>query len=601
MSDLTRSQSPQPYPRQLPLSGALYGPLPLTLPRKMYKSSHITIVARDEGVTTYAIRRHMDNDDAVVHGLLDTSNEWLLMAGLYLHWNPDLKQYRVRIGDIPVARIVAGQQPPNNPDRIVVDHANGKPLDNRAANLHWVTARFNTFNRAQKKPPPSKFFGVTKSGSRWKVNIAGQQSGTYKSKETAAVMYNLLAELIFGDQLRKTPHLLNRVDTSSRSSKVWSQSDGADVYQVDNIFVTIYDAKFKGSYKTLKAAKQAAQKLVVQLRGKQAQKEKKWAERRKQLKISDRHEGSAYIACKVKGTEVKVLISDKSWLDIKACSATVNVQFGRATIRLDGKTVDLARWLVTALPTDIVDHKNRQPLDNRLTNLKITDRAGNGQNCPQEANGGWKGVRLVGDRWRVTIKVKGQPRAANRSFENSELDKALELYDLAALHQHEPGAYLNLPDKLFTYISMLENKKTLSYVKEFLAGKGPHSSIYKGVWAVRDFFKGGLKGCRTRSAHGKGAEVRLGIAHDFERLTRHRDLMVNFEWMRPWYLHQLARWQPQNEDRLIERAYRLLGGDAFADAERANNADGLEELDSPPATSSPTPSPSRKRKRESTA
>ena len=47
----------------------------------------------------------------------------------------------------------------------------------------------------------------------------------------------------------------------------------------------------------------------------------------------------------------------------------------------------------------------------------------------------------------MTIKIRGQPRAANQKFNISKLDKALELYDLAVLYQHQAGACINMPDK----------------------------------------------------------------------------------------------------------------------------------------------------------
>lgn len=73
----------------------------------------------------------MDAEDTFGEGRFDNSNEYLFLAGMYLHWNPEMKEFCDEIGDIPIARIVAGDPPADDPTRVIVDHANGEILGNQ--------------------------------------------------------------------------------------------------------------------------------------------------------------------------------------------------------------------------------------------------------------------------------------------------------------------------------------------------------------------------------------------------------------------------------------------------------------------------------------
>lgn len=53
---------------------------------------------------------------------------------------------------------------------------------------------------------------------------------------------------------------------------------------------------------------------------------------------------------------------------------------GYVQARADGQTKKLHRWLM-GYPAGIVDHLNRNPLDNRRSNLRVTDHKGNARNC----------------------------------------------------------------------------------------------------------------------------------------------------------------------------------------------------------------------------
>ncbi len=86
----------------------------------------------------------------------------------------------------------------------VIDHINRNPLDNRKANLRFVTHQQNTWNRKKQKST-SKYTGVFPSGYSnrpWYASILiGDKSewlGSYRTEEEAAYVYDTVAKACRG-------------------------------------------------------------------------------------------------------------------------------------------------------------------------------------------------------------------------------------------------------------------------------------------------------------------------------------------------------------------------------------------------------------------
>ena len=94
-----------------------------------------------------------------------------------------------------------------------------------------------------------------------------------------------------------------------------------------------------------------------------------------------------------------------------------------------GRTVYMHRLLAEAPQGQEVDHINRNRLDNRRSNLRLTNRAGNVRNrTPGRTS--YRGIRQIGSFWGVRIKHEGIHQVL-RGFESPE-DAALA-YDVAAI------------------------------------------------------------------------------------------------------------------------------------------------------------------------
>lgn len=74
--------------------------------------------------------------------------------------------------------------------------------------------------------------------------------------------------------------------------------------------------------------------------------------------------------------------------------------------KVDGKMTMLHRFLLGVNDSNIiVDHVNRNPLDNRKCNLRITDSKGNARNQtkPKSNTTGYKNISMRNGKYRVTI------------------------------------------------------------------------------------------------------------------------------------------------------------------------------------------------------
>lgn len=108
--------------------------------------------------------------------------------------------------------------------------------------------------------------------------------------------------------------------------------------------------------------------------------------------------------------------------------------------------IPMHRLILGVEPGIIVDHINRNPLDNRRANLRIATFRGNAINCKPYRVGTsvYRGVVATDGRWRVNIRTP-EGKQVYPGWCNDEQDAAL-LYDVAARHFHGEYAVLNFPN-----------------------------------------------------------------------------------------------------------------------------------------------------------
>lgn len=125
------------------------------------------------------------------------------------------------------------------------------------------------------------------------------------------------------------------------------------------------------------------------------------------------------------------------WIDSK----------GYVTGSVNGKRIRLHRYLLRPGSSDLVDHANRNKLDNRRCNLRIATRSQNARNSKMRSHNtsGFRGVYWCRDtqKWRAEIRVNGKGVKIGRF--KSKRDAALA-YDREARKRHGEFAVLNFPE-----------------------------------------------------------------------------------------------------------------------------------------------------------
>ncbi|SYW78574.1 uncharacterized protein UHO2_02637 [Ustilago hordei] len=216
-------------------------------------------------------------------------------------------------------------------------------------------------------------------------------------------------------------------------------------YLIDTVNEWILEAKAEAD--VLKDRRDAEQKVKVA----------EWVKKAKDITVKQNKDGIAYIGVRsdAAGTEkeIEVLLDDDDWR--KFMGATAN-----------------------SLPWELTDHIYKVPLDNRRKNIRAATRGANGQNIGKTSKSEFMGVRWYQERWRAQVCVEGEKSVAQTTFE--EVNKAVELYDLAVLSQHGVGARLNFVENLSKYLGMLERDAT----KEFVYGTYRDSGC-KGALLVK--------------------------------------------------------------------------------------------------------------------
>lgn len=111
--------------------------------------------------------------------------------------------------------------------------------------------------------------------------------------------------------------------------------------------------------------------------------------------------------------------------------------------RVDGRSVSMARLILAPPPGLMVDHINRDKLDNRRENLRVATRAQNAANTRRRSDNktGYRGVCLFAGRYRAQCMHGGKVRT--RFFENAL--EAARQYDEWAREMFGPFASLNFP------------------------------------------------------------------------------------------------------------------------------------------------------------
>lgn len=115
----------------------------------------------------------------------------------------------------------------------------------------------------------------------------------------------------------------------------------------------------------------------------------------------------------------------------------------------NNRSILMHRLILGAKPGQIVDHINRNGLDNRRENLRFATRRQNFANSQARGRHPWKGIcfdkRCKSRPWQAVIKINGRNKTAGFYATAQEAARA---YDRMAWAEYGEFAYLNFPDAL---------------------------------------------------------------------------------------------------------------------------------------------------------
>lgn len=132
------------------------------------------------------------------------------------------------------------------------------------------------------------------------------------------------------------------------------------------------------------------------------------------------------------------LVQDVKWSAWESESGPVYA--ARSSYR---KRIFMHRLIFGAKSGDpIVDHKDRDGLNNRRSNLRFADKFQSRMNASHPNKCGFRGVSPVGNKWTARIVARGVPMYIGIFDSTKEAAKA---YDNAAKIHHREFAILNFP------------------------------------------------------------------------------------------------------------------------------------------------------------
>ena len=334
----------------------------------------------------------------------------------------------------------------------VVNHVNGDKLDNRKCVLNFVTVSQNSQNRIKKKGIySSDYTGVSqnkyeKEHGQWRCHIRLDKlvMFLFSNEQHAAYYYDVLAKKHYslnGNQ-PKLNNVERPIDFIEPGTKK-KLSEG--VFQEHKKFRTklVFDGIIYklGLYNTEKEASDVYQNKKKEL---EEIRENERQEKIKNTPIKRNEYGQAIIEMFNKNKEKidECIVDDDKFHHL--LQFPIYLANDYASIIIDGKSIRLHRYLMeSVIGEPCIDHINKNPLDNRLCNLRVSNDSFNIHNKTKKKNASSKyyGVYFAKDRQKFVVEIaKDKIKHRAGVFVNEEdaaraADKlATELY----------GSYANL-------------------------------------------------------------------------------------------------------------------------------------------------------------
>ena len=359
----------------------------------------------------------------------------------------------------------------------IVDHRNGNELDNRRENLRFVTYSINNQNRIKNKNASSQYFGVCwiKNQKKWQSSYSGIKIGYFDIEEEAAIAYDIYVLANF-DKEYKTNNLIDIETIDMATIKELSEKQlirkkktntslpiGVTQSKSGTYIATIYDNNDKkscclGRFKTIEEAENAYKTKKQEFQDRKP---------KPSQDIIRNGNGIAIInTYNIKGEiTAEILIDDDKWFEYSQKKCWLDND-GYAVSKIGIVDVPIHKQLLAG---DLIDHRNKIRTDNRMANLRISNKANNGHNRTKKktATSGYYGVYFDNTKkqYRAAVIYKGVKYSLG-IYGNQHL--AAIAYNIGATELYKDFANLNEITDPEIKLDVKKETDLLSYIQKRL-------------------------------------------------------------------------------------------------------------------------------------
>ncbi len=277
------------------------------------------------------------------------------------------------------------------PRGMVIDHIDRNPYNNVVSNLRVVTCAFNSRNRAFRKGS-NVYKGIQIHGKAYRAYFGTKRLGTFKTAREAKV-HRIVHAMMHEDA--ETVALETDIEMSEDEAdraQAWLANVGPRKRNgpgEGTVFLTSNGKswgvnlrrKYLGHYATKEEAEEVRRQAVEAH-------EKLERQQQDAIPIPRTPEGYAFLTAK---TGENVLVDD----DIYRLFESHVISIGEGGYAI-AKNKQLHAQIVQKERGKVIDHKNRNRLDNRRSNLRITTYATNSRNRSARSASGYLGVLTLG-------------------------------------------------------------------------------------------------------------------------------------------------------------------------------------------------------------
>jgi hypothetical protein len=335
----------------------------------------------------------------------------------------------------------------------VIDHINGNILDNRRENLRSATKSQNSQNIKKRitDKTTSNFKGIHKNSiNKYEVKYNNTCLGTYTDEIVAARVYD--------------KYIIHNINIDGVTNFEYSQEEKINIKNEEYIIPikrkvselpcgvnNTKNGKFEAYIKTNGKSKYLGTFNDSISAGKayelaKEKKDKKNLELNNSLEITRNSEGIAVI--KSSNSDNLILVNDDLWHVLNKYSWSTNNK-GYYTAKINNKKYLMHRYILNAQITDkMIDHINRNKLDNRRENLRFVSFDINSHNVTKHKNCkckyiGVTSVKFV--RTRYHAYITHNRKRYNLGTFDTEKEAALA-YNNKAIELYGEFANLNIID-----------------------------------------------------------------------------------------------------------------------------------------------------------